>query len=328
MCDSTPGLANSPETPPVPITLRQVITRYDDEYNQLHPTTPREPLQSDATSEATWQTLKDAHAQETFKRYLGNKPTLEKARSLDLCGKGSLIIPITSQQRITVVPMKCKSWRCPTCGPMLARFWANRIVGARPKRFLTLTADPKIHVTPQSMYVAMKAAIPRLIRLLRLRRIRIQYVLVWELHKNGFPHCHLLQKGDYIPKELLKSLWLHLGMGCQTDIRVVREVKEAAFYVAKYVTKAVAALATDVHITRTIQASTGFFDRQLFKASPPDVRTEGIIHSRDHFATIVERLVEYHGFQLAEVDGLAAFALAPPIGMTWIDTMALLQKVL
>jgi hypothetical protein len=270
----------------------------------------------------------EANATDTLERYGGHKANVEQSHAIDYCGKGSIVIAVTSSQRIVVVPIKCKCWRCPTCGPILARYWAHRIEGAKPKRFLTLTVDPKLYTSPQAAYLAMKDALPKLIRILRSKGIAIEYVAVWEVHKSGYPHLHLLLKGSYIPWRWLKSIWMNLGIGAHIDIRPVTDAKGAAFYIAKYMSKAVASLHAGLRITKTIQVSKGFFEKTLFKMPDNKPRSEGVIRTQQHAAQVVDTLVEHYGFTLAEVEGTAAFALTPPLRMTWIDAMALLAHVL
>jgi len=286
--------------------------------------TPEQITAIDASVEARRKVVEAAIAG----RYGSNRSAVEKSHATDYCGKGSIVIAVTSTQRIVVVPIKCKSWRCPTCGPILAKFWANRLSGAKPQRFITLTGDPKLWTTPQAMYEAMKEALPKFVRMLRLKGVKFEYAAVWELHKSGFPHLHLLQKGSYIPQHLMKSLWLSLGIGAHVHIEPVDDARRAAFYVAKYMSKAVGSLHAGVRVTKVLQISRNFFERTLFRKSDAAPRCEGTVRTQRHTANVIELLVEYHGFTLAEVEGVAAFALTPPPRMTWIDTLALLNRVL
>lgn len=57
---------------------------------------------------------------------------------------------------------------------------------------------------------------------------------------NYHPHIHVLQKGRYIPKTLLREAWHKItGDSYIVDIELVRDAKTAAGYLAKYVTKPV-----------------------------------------------------------------------------------------
>jgi len=74
-----------------------------------------------------------------------------------------------------------------------------------------------------------------------LKRVRKQsgtccrYLLVFERHKDGFPHCHLLlhEQGAPITKSVIRMQW-HLGF---TQVKLVDDGPSAAFYVAKYLAK-------------------------------------------------------------------------------------------
>lgn len=260
-------------------------------------------------------------------RYNGQEAAVEKAHATDYCGKGAIIISTPNSGNIAVVPITCKSWRCPKCGPKLARLWANRIAGAKPERFITLTGDPKLHATPQAMYVAMKAALPLFVRAIRKEGIKFEYVGVWEEHESGFPHIHLCQKGNYVPAAFMSALWADLGIGSHVHIRHVDDSRLAAFYAAKYMSKAVASLKGQLHITRTMQVSRNFFERSLF---PQHIKRQGVcatIRTRRHVASVVEDLVKYHRFMIAEPPQGGAFSLTPPKGMSITEALELLSRV-
>jgi hypothetical protein len=294
---------------------------------QSRTTAEIDAYQEDIPIESHPEVLREVKA-EAAARYNGHQEAVEKAHAIDYCGKGSIVIAITSNQRIAVVPIRCKCWRCPTCGPILGKVWAHRIEGAKPQRFITLTGDPGWHQTPATTYDAMKEALPIMVRKLRAEGIRFEYVAVWELHKSGFPHLHLMQKGDYVPWKLMKSIWEQLKIGSHVHIETVDDVKRAAFYVAKYISKAVATLHTGLKVTKTIQVSKRFFETRLIKKANEGRRCEGVIRTRMHMAAVVDLLVTHHGFEIVAVEGSAAFGLAPPARMTWLETLALLQNVI
>jgi hypothetical protein len=266
--------------------------------------------------------------EEADKRFGLHKEAVKKAAAIDYCGKGSIIVAINSSQQITIVPIRCKSWRCPKCGPILGYYWAHRIEGAKPQRFITLTGDPKLHQTPALMYGAMKAALPKLVRRLREVGIKFEYAAVWELHESGFPHLHIMQKGGYVPWKLLKYLWVSLGIGTHVHLETVDDAKRAAFYVAKYISKAVASLHAGLKITKTVQISQHFFEKSLLKRPENGYRSEGVIRTRRHVAEVVTLLVSHYGFTLADVEGTSAFALSAPPKLSWEDTLRLLTEIL
>lgn len=66
---------------------------------------------------------------------------------------------------------------------------------------------------------------------------RIQYALVWELTKRGYPHAHILLRAPYLPQKLVSREWQRLSGANIVDIRQIRSEGEAAAYVSKYLTK-------------------------------------------------------------------------------------------
>jgi len=190
---------------------------------------------------------------------------LESAASHTACRPGAIAVFNPEDRSLTICPVRCKTWTCPTCGPVLARLWAKRIADAKPQRMITLTCDHGHFPRPDLAYDAMKAALTQLVRLIRKVIGPIQYAAVWEVHQDGYPHLHLAHKGTFIPQKWLSKAWDNLGIGPIVDIRKVTTGKAAAVYMAKYMTKTVQAGKTGLGLTRVIQASSHYFERTLFK---------------------------------------------------------------
>jgi len=91
----------------------------------------------------------------------------KQRRSIHQCGRGAVLVAAADWSEVLIVPMKCKNWRCPYCGPRLRNSWAWKIAQANPERLITLTADPALHESPRAAYETMRAALPKLIRTLR-----------------------------------------------------------------------------------------------------------------------------------------------------------------
>lgn len=271
--------------------------------------------------------IRESQNYDKAKRWSGGEEVVEMASSVDYCGKGAVVIAVGTERRIAIVPIRCKNWRCPTCGPILSRLWSRRIAEARPQRFMTLTCDPALHKGPQDAYEGMKAALPILIRTLRAGGVNIEYAATWELHASGYPHLHLLTKGDYIPDGWLSSVWGKLQMGSIVDIRKVDDVKGAACYVAKYVAKALAAAKATVRFTRLVQVSRHFFEAVLFKRENAPKGSTAIVHTRRHYAQVVSLLVEEHGFTFHMDNDSNTFFVLPPKHLSWEEVVSLLNSV-
>jgi hypothetical protein len=185
------------------------------------------------------------------------------------CGRGVIIVIPADRSEVVVVPLRCKLWSCERCRPYVARKWAERIETAQAERFLTLTLDPARFRNPWQAFTHASKSIGPLFRKLRAECGPQEYCLVWEVHQSGWPHLHILQKGEFIPQKKLSAIWDQLGCGKVVDIRRVRSGKAAAVYVTKYLCKGLPAGTADCITGRRIRASRGFFP-----APPPQEKLD------------------------------------------------------
>lgn len=137
------------------------------------------------------------------------------------------------------MPLYCRRWQCPDCGKHQRRRLKRRLISGRPTTFITLTTNPKAHPDREEAFRDASLNINRLMKVLRRRysAIRIQYALVWELTKQGYPHAHILLRAPYIPQKFLSREWQRLSGADIVDIRQIRTENQAAAYVSKYLTK-------------------------------------------------------------------------------------------
>lgn len=111
---------------------------------------------------------------------------------------------------------------------------------------LTLTVSSKHYETPDDAAAALK----RGLRLLRLRLKRhanlsnFSFLAVFEKHKSGYPHLHLLIRGKYIPWAKLAEWWEDITGSTHIDIRRIDSTGKAAWYVAKYIGKDLSSFAS------------------------------------------------------------------------------------
>ena len=85
----------------------------------------------------------------------------------------------------------------------------------------------------------MSLALNRLVKRLRRRypAAPIQFIAVWERHRSGYPHLHLLARAPYIPQPVLSAMWRDLTGAPIVDIRPSSSSHGSARYIAKYLTK-------------------------------------------------------------------------------------------
>jgi hypothetical protein len=177
-----------------------------------------------------------------------------------LCSKASLGLFYSGGQ-VVFKALTCGSWSCPTCRKKLAASTLSRLrsgMEARESRryFVTLTLDPSefgAHVVGTSLWeggrqtrlwseptaaqfkkavAAMSREFKRLLDSLnsyaRRRGLdRWRYFRVVELHRNGWPHYHVVFEHDELPLESVS--W---GLG-RSDVRPV-SLDDAVGEVAPY----------------------------------------------------------------------------------------------
>lgn len=151
----------------------------------------------------------------------------------------------TEPQEITAAAVRCKRWSCPVC----SQINRNRVIGiarrAKPRALLTLTVRSTDYASPDDAAEALK----RGLRLLRLRLKRhprltnFQFLAVFEKHKSGWPHLHLLIRGSFLPWQELRRMWEGITGSYMVDIRRIASEGQAALYVSKYIGKDLAAFA-------------------------------------------------------------------------------------
>lgn len=135
--------------------------------------------------------------------------------------------------------LKCRRWSCEKCLPDLRREVIQKAIAGHPRAMLTLTCNPANYSTPDEAARDMKRALVLLRRHLRARFgiEKLPFICVFERHKSGWPHMHLLIRGPFIPWKWLSLTWKRLIGAFQVDIRKIRGARDAASYVAKYIGK-------------------------------------------------------------------------------------------
>jgi hypothetical protein len=150
----------------------------------------------------------------------------------------------------------CNTYGCATCGPKKIRKLRARVfngnlsqyvVAGREEfsvKFLTLTfpgGDRRKMTSPEDARKEMAVAFHKLTRALKKRIGKFHHLKVFEEHKDGMPHLHVVLVGDAIrPKnvlQLVRDLWCEkYGMG-YVDLRKVENLIHAVRYITLYLTK-------------------------------------------------------------------------------------------
>ncbi len=172
-------------------------------------------------------------------------PSLDKNKNncINPCGYMTMFGTITTggQVKHVTARMYCKRWSCPYCGPrkawMYQQLIAERTIEFKLDRFMTLTLDPK--KIKGNSYKHINESWRKLREAFRRKFGKsVSYISITEEHKSGIPHKHILVS-HFIHQKWLSAKWSSLGGGPMVDIRKIKDIKNMARYVGKYLTKEV-----------------------------------------------------------------------------------------
>lgn len=153
-----------------------------------------------------------------------------------LCTERSLVKH--GSNTLSVRPLRCKRWSCEHCRGLRKRDLWHKAFKGDPRIFLTLTMQHGPDEDPSA--VAEKYVVGwRMLRQYLCRKLgrkTLTFLAVFEKHpKSGFPHLHILLRGGYISRTLIKQWWEKEGYGYIVDIRLAKNPRQRASYVSKYV---------------------------------------------------------------------------------------------
>lgn len=188
---------------------------------------------------------------------------------MDICPYWSLLVYKPVPNGITVMSrLRCKSWQCEFCARKNREMWRShlkkrigRIGGAW--WFITLTAHEDLRGRSVSLQ-NIRGNLDRLFK--RIRRVwgSVDYVRVFETHKTGAFHAHIVLSGlsdrvqryvakngqeYYRPTDILRGhgnwgcqTWFRrnarqIGMGYMVDTKRIQTVSQVVNYITKYMTK-------------------------------------------------------------------------------------------
>lgn len=154
-----------------------------------------------------------------------------------LCSEATLVNSNADGGQAVI--LRCKRWSCEICRPHNRWAVIKKAQDGKPTTFLTLTCDPARYETPDEAARDLKRALVLLRRhLLEVKGIeKLPFICVFEKHKSGWPHMHLLIRAPYIHWKWL-SLHMKKMIGAQAiHIRKVSRKKGAAHYISKYIGK-------------------------------------------------------------------------------------------
>lgn len=153
------------------------------------------------------------------------------------CGEWTIASDGSHKQRALM--MDCRAWNCPNCAPKRQRQLVAEAAGGNPQRFITLTINRPPGETPLEAAHRMSIAWRILCRAInhKYKSQRFEYMAVFEAHKDGWPHLHVLARCRWISFKWLQDTWKLLTGAHRVEIQKVYNAKRAAAYIAKYIGK-------------------------------------------------------------------------------------------
>lgn len=148
-----------------------------------------------------------------------------------------------NQHEGTAHALKCKRWSCETCNPDCRRHVIGKAKEGNPNVFMTLTCPHDKYETPDQAARDMKRALVLLRKkLARTHGIeKLPFIVVFEKHKDGFPHMHILCRMPYVHWRKLRKYWQDIIGAYMVDVRFIKKKTQVLFYVTKYIGKDLAA---------------------------------------------------------------------------------------
>lgn len=136
-------------------------------------------------------------------------------------------------------PVRCKRWSCEHCKETNRRKVIALAVKGKPTAMLTLTVSNKNYPSPHDAANDLKRGLVALRKRIarKFHGRKMSFLAVFERHKSGWPHLHLLIRAPFMPHKWLVECWKQITASYIVDIRPIDGDNQARFYVAKYLGK-------------------------------------------------------------------------------------------
>jgi hypothetical protein len=172
----------------------------------------------------------------------------------------------TKDNPVLIYRARCKQWDCPYCSVINQRIWRGRImlqVERQPTQawyFWTVTLDGRDHIgdTANSLYI-WREHWDKLLKRVKRDIGKFDYLRVFECHKDGTLHIHMLANASYpdvicvrendgrenYRSESFQQHLTQVGLGWRHDIKPIKTpdsdnngvARNVSAYVTKYLTK-------------------------------------------------------------------------------------------
>lgn len=244
------------------------------------------------------------------------------------CPKYSTSFVASQEGNKLVFKARCKQWSCPYCAKVNQRIWRARIMGeveSTPDHsewyFWTVTLAPGDHKGNMvSSALVWRNVWDKLMKRIRRNLGKLRYVRVFEPHKSGILHVHMLTDKSYsdvervvesdgrdnYTSETFRLHLLDLKLGVRHDIRPIITSnfeenglsRNVSAYVTKYLTKDIQSLARQIlrdnglSRIRIIQTSSKWFNQ---------AKKEAQLSWDNRALTLTELLYGEHGTKAIDI---------------------------
>lgn len=154
-----------------------------------------------------------------------------------ICGNSLLVKP--DGHGATLSGLRCKRWSCPECAHLNRERVMKLAAAGKPNIFMTLTCDPARYSSFSEAAQDMRRGLVALRRRIERRWgvKNVPFIVVFERHKSGWPHMHLLMRAPYMHWRVLRGMWESITGAFSVDIRHIKTKSSVLFYVTKYIGK-------------------------------------------------------------------------------------------
>jgi len=187
------------------------------------------------------------------------------------CGERTIVK--SRGDHIAATTLRCRSWTCPECFDGRKRQLIAQAHRGRPNTFLTLTVKRSSYDNPsmaaQALARAWRIIAKRAVReasrdvsknpypfgacdgeewdlngkkhwprQVRYKGKNLEYLVVIEAHKSGWPHLHVLCRSEWIDHAWLQAQTIDLLDAHRVDVERINRRSEVNAYCAKYCGKA------------------------------------------------------------------------------------------
>lgn len=156
------------------------------------------------------------------------------------CGEfsGGRIDLVTGEVRAGAI--WCKSWLCEHCAPIRKKQLQAQACNGNPTKFITLTSKYRpSDMTPDQAAQELVHAWRMVVQRGKRDKLfsEIQYIAVFELTKQGWPHLHILARCSFLSQKWLSERMAEYADSPIVDVRKIKTRNAVAWYVSKYIAK-------------------------------------------------------------------------------------------